>query len=161
MPDRSPYAGKTVLLRSVGALAGQSAEIVDSLDNLDVPADGPKAEDYAIRRAIEDLPDDGDTLYARVDGMMRIIHVTEIDGYAPPTGQVTAGPIEARDIGANCPACDRAIRAGDMVSVLVLGPGADPDARAKAKAKQPYDAACAEVHWACRTGDESYEMAAV
>jgi len=160
MHDASPYAGKTVTLRDDAVeVGGQSAEIVDWYDRTALPPDTRlvKEQDYLTRSGRGDLPADGEILYARVDGMMRIIHVTEIDGYAPPATEATAGPIEARDIGETCPACGQQIRAGQMVAVLILGPGADPDARAKARAGEAYDAAAIDVHWACRTGDESYD----
>lgn len=158
MRDPSPYAGQTVKLRpDTAELGGHPAEVVDWWDNaktkLVAAAVDFKIQDYVVRGGQVD----DDMLYARVDGMMRIIHVTEIEGYAPPIEAVKAGPIEARDVGATCPACEQPIRAGQMVAVLILGPGADPDERAKARAGEPYAAAAIDVHWPCRTGDESYD----
>lgn len=167
MRDPSPYAGQTVKLRADAAeIGGHTAEIVDWYESPDglswraaAEAGDAKGQDYAIRRSLAGLPDDDEVLYARVDGMMRIIHLTEIEGYAPPAAEVQHGPLEARDIGAICPACEQPIQGGDAVSILMLGPGNDPDRRAKALAKVPYDIVCVEVHWACRTGDESYNNA--
>jgi hypothetical protein len=123
MRDPSPYAGQTVKLRPDAAeLGGHTAEVVDWHERMDLPQEsaGIKAEEYRMRAAMAGLPDDGETLYARVDGMMRIIH-------------------------------------GQMVTVVVLGPGADPQARAAARDRKPYNAAAIDVHWACATGDESYD----
>lgn len=162
MRDPSDYAGKTVRLRAdAPELGGHTAEVVDWWEiaklKLVAAAVDFKAQDYGIRAALAGLPVDDDLLYARVDGMMRIIHVTEIEGYAPPISELKPAALEARDIGATCPACERPIRGGDMVAILVLGPGTDPAERAKALAGEPYNAAVIEVHWACRTGDERYE----
>jgi hypothetical protein len=162
MRDPSPYAGQTVQLRvDAPEVGGLQAEVLDWWANatIDHGAGKVKGEDYAIRRAIGNLPDDEEALYARVDGMMRIIHVTEIEGHAPPIAQVKAEAVEARDVGATCSACDQTIKSGDMVAVLILGPGRSPKSRAKARAKEPYEAAAIEVHWACATGDETYEQA--
>jgi hypothetical protein len=164
MRDPSPYAGQTVKLRPDAAeLGGHTAEVIDWFDRLGDsiswhadPAN-PRVQNYAIRRALGGLPDDDDVLMARVDGMGQLIHATEIEGYAPPLSRLKAGPLEARDIGALCPACEKSIEAEQMVSILLLGPGGNPAEREKARAGQPYNTCAIEVHWACRTGDESYD----
>jgi hypothetical protein len=163
MRDPSPYAGQTVKLRPDAAeLGGHTAEVVDWHERMDLPQEsaGIKAEEYRMRAAMAGLPDDGETLYARVDGIMRIIHATEIEGHAPPmpSSGLRSGPVEARDVGATCPACERPIESGQMVTVVVLGPGGDPQARSDARDRKPYNAAAIDVHWACATGDESYDQ---
>jgi hypothetical protein len=92
MRDPSDYAGKTVRLRPDAAeLGGQQAEVVDWYERLgdgvswrDNPGD-PRAENYRLRHALGGLPDDDDVLFARVDGMGQLIHLTEIEGYIAPT----------------------------------------------------------------------------
>lgn len=53
-----------------------------------------------------------------------------------------------------CAACNEAFKAGDVVTLIPIGPGTDPDARAKARRMQPYTAVALPVHWACATGEE-------
>jgi len=168
MRDPSPYAGKTVRLRPGAAeLGGHRADVVDWYDRLgggvswrDNPGD-PRAQNYAIRRGLGNLPDDDDVLFARVDGMGQLIHVTEIEGYIPAAASpgTPAQPNEAA-IGQLCPGCRRPIKRGDTVAQVAIGPGLDPDARAAAKAGLTgWACVYVDVHWACRTGDESYEQA--
>jgi len=57
-------------------------------------------------------------------------------------------------IGDVCPACGMAFAAGDVTTLTALGPGADPDARAKARAGHAYTAVALPIHWACATGHE-------
>lgn len=163
MRDPSPYAGQTVTLRADARdLGGLPADVVDWYERLhdgvgwrDRIAVDPKADAYNMRSAIAGLPDDNDVLFAKVDGMGALIHVTEIQGYTPPAG----GPstVSPSEIGVPCPACGVALGANDKVAVLVLGPGADPTARAACLAGEPYAGVAVELHWACRTGDTSYQ----
>lgn len=168
MRDPSDYAGKTVRLRADAAeLGGHRAEVVDWYERLgdgvswrDNPGD-PRTENYRMRRGLGGLPDDDDVLFARVDGMGQLIHVTEIEGYTPsrtnPNGP--ALPDEGA-IGKPCPGCGEPIKAQGLVAKLAIGPGADREARALAKAGGTnWQCVYVDVHWACRTGDESYENA--
>ena len=106
MRDPSDYAGKTVRLRPDAAeLGGHQAEIVDwyelTGDRLpwrDNPGD-PRTGNYTVRRGLGGLPDDNDVLFARVDGMVQLIHVTEIEG----------GPQPVKP-GQPCPACGQIIQ---------------------------------------------------
>lgn len=166
MRDPSPYAGRTVKLRPDAAeLGGHLAEVVDWYARTGagigwraaLEAGDPRAQGYAIRRGLGGLPDDDDVLMARVDGMGALIHVTEIEGATTPT-PAPGGPklADARAVGLPCPACAVPLTGRDMVAVILLGPGADPDARAAARAGREYPAVAVELHWACRTGDDSY-----
>jgi hypothetical protein len=168
MRDPSDYAGKTVRLRPDAAeLGGQQAEVVDWYERLgdgvswrDNPGD-PRAENYRLRHALGGLPDDDDVLFARVDGMGQLIHLTEIEGYIAPTPG-PGGPAQPNPgaIGALCPGCHRPIKREDLVAKVAIGPGADPVARALAKAGGTgWACVFVDVHWACRTGDEQYEQA--
>lgn len=58
-------------------------------------------------------------------------------------------------VGEQCPACHRPFVAGDYTTLVELGPGDDPEQRAKASAGGVYTAVALEVHYACATGDES------
>jgi len=168
MRDPSDYAGKTVRLRPDAAeLGGHRAEVVDWYERTgtgvswhDNPSD-PRAQNYAIRRALGNLPYDDDVLFARVDGMGQLIHVTEIEGYiAAGPNPNTPGPPDQQAIGQLCPGCGRPIKHGDMVAKIAIGPGLDPVVRAAAKAGQTgWLCVYVDVHWACRTGDEQYEQA--
>jgi hypothetical protein len=171
MRDPSPYAGKTVTLRAdIQNIGGLPAEVADWYERLhdgigwrDRIAVDPRCESYNMRSAMAGLPDDNDVLYARVDGMGMLIHVTEIQGYvSPPTppAALDPSPVSESEIGVPCPACQVPLAQGDMVAVLILGPGADPAARAACLAGQDYQGVAVELHWACRTGDTSYESEA-
>lgn len=47
--------------------------------------------------------------------------------------------------------------AGSYTTLVVIGPGADPDARERARAGRPYNAAAVEAHWGCVTGKSDGE----
>jgi hypothetical protein len=57
-------------------------------------------------------------------------------------------------IGQPCPACGVAFAAGDFTTLIPLGPGADPDARERAREGRAFNAVGIEVHSACSTGVE-------
>lgn len=173
MRDPSPYAGQTVRLRSDAAeLGGHQAEVVDWYDRLGtgqswrVSADGatadPRAVGYAVRRGLGGLPDDDEVLFARVDGMGQLIHLSEIEGTGAPV-LLPSGPtrVNPAAVGLRCPACQVELADGDLVAALPLGPGANPAARAACRSGGPYEAVVIELHWACRTGDESYSATEV
>lgn len=170
MRDPSLQAGKTVTLRAdAHEIGGQHAEIVDWYDRT-----GPgitwqegyaqhesRATAYAIRAAVAGLPDDDQVLMARVDGMGQLIHASEIDGYDPaPVRQ--SGPllIDLRAVGQPCPACQVPLTKDDLVATILLGPGPDPAARELARAGKPFQGVFTQLHWACHTGDESYQTEA-
>lgn len=171
MRETSPYAGQTVTIRGDARdIGGLPAVVADWYVNTGqhvtweqaLAAGDFRAQSYANRRAQAALPDDDDVLLARVDGMNMLIHVTEISGYQAPITAPTApapAPVSDSEIGVPCPACLVPLATGDMVAVLLLGPGADPVARAAALAGEAYDAVAVEMHWACRTGDETYQLA--
>lgn len=54
-----------------------------------------------------------------------------------------------------CPACRQPFAAGEFVTLIALGPGDDPEARARARAGRAYNALGIPVHWACATGEET------
>jgi hypothetical protein len=54
-----------------------------------------------------------------------------------------------------CAACHQPFQLGEDHTLIPLGPGANPESRAKARAGLAYPAAAAPVHWACATGEES------
>ncbi len=56
-------------------------------------------------------------------------------------------------VGRDCPACHVPFVAGDFTTLIELGPGADPDARSRARAGRAYNAIVLEVHYACATGE--------
>lgn len=166
MRKSSPYKGKTVKLRAdISGIGGQDFEVADWFENAARKSwrealDGGdfRAVGYSVRRGLAGLPDDDRVLIGRVDGVMQIVHVSEIEGADPdpePAEPVRQPkPVDERAVGQNCPACGVPLAAGDMVAVVVLGPGADPAARAAARGRLPYNAVAVEIHWACATGDE-------
>lgn len=169
MRDPSPYAGKTVRLRAEATeLGGHDCEVVDWYERTGqrqtwhqaLEAGDPRAEGYHVRRGLAGLPDDDEVLFGRVDGMGQIVHLSEIEGATTPH-QTSTGPALANlaAVGRPCPGCGVALKEGDLVSVLRIGPGADPEQRALARAGLPFQQVCADVHWACATGDESYGTA--
>jgi len=56
-------------------------------------------------------------------------------------------------IGIDCPACRKPFRAGDVTTLIALGPGDDPEAQQRAREGRVYNAVAQEVHWTCATGD--------
>lgn len=167
MRDPSPYAGQTVKIRPGGDYSGLDAAVVDWYERTGdciswhlADAD-PKVQGYAMRRAMADLPDDDDVLFARVDGMGQLIHRTEIVGETATTEtQYGPRPVSPSEVGEQCAACLGMLADADTVAVRPLGPGGDAQARANARAGLPYEAATIELHWACATGDEQYQTAA-
>jgi hypothetical protein len=168
MRDISPYAGTTVKLRDDALeLGGLPADVVDWYERTGSGASwktqigvDPRAQGYAIRRDRSGLPDDDDVLFARVDGMGCLIHRTEIIGEAEQADPAQFGPqpITSSEIGEPCLACGGTLDPGDMVAVRPLGPGSNPQARANARAGLPFEAVTIELHWACATGDEAYQL---
>lgn len=54
-----------------------------------------------------------------------------------------------------CQACSQPFKAGDYCTLIALGPGIDPEERAKAAAGRPYNAVALPVHWECAVGAEN------
>jgi hypothetical protein len=61
-------------------------------------------------------------------------------------------PADHPSVGRECQACSQALAAGDFTTLVLLGPGDDETARARARAGRPYNAVAIEVHWSCATG---------
>lgn len=169
MRDPSPYAGQTVKLRDDATdFGGLSAAVVDWYERTgkgvswhDAIATDPRAQGYAIRRDRAGLPDDDDVLFARVDGMGQLIHRTEIVGETATTeAQYGPRPVHGTEIGQPCIACGVLFAGGDRVAVRPLGPGLNPQARVNARSGKPYESIVIELHWACATGDEQYQVPA-
>lgn len=55
--------------------------------------------------------------------------------------------------GDRCPACEQPFVVGQYVTLIILGPGDDPEAQEKARAGLAYNAVADPVHWACATGE--------
>jgi hypothetical protein len=62
-------------------------------------------------------------------------------------------PPDHPSVGRPCPACLQPFAAGDLTTLVTLGPGDDEDARERAREGRPYNAVAVEVHYACRYGD--------
>lgn len=56
-------------------------------------------------------------------------------------------------IGNPCPACQVPFVEGDWTTLVPIGPGADPEAQAKARDGMSYNAVAIEAHWTCATGE--------
>lgn len=52
-------------------------------------------------------------------------------------------------IGIECPACHVRFKEGDWTTLVVLGPGDDPDARERRDTGRVYTAVALEIHWEC------------
>jgi hypothetical protein len=98
-------------------------------------------------------------LFGRIDGMVQLIHASEIEGEAPAQNRRGPALVDQRAVGERCPACGVKLKAEDIVAVLPLGPGSDRVARAAARTGGPYEAVAVELHWACHTGDETHGKA--
>lgn len=53
-----------------------------------------------------------------------------------------------------CAACGQHFAAGDVTTLIELGPGDNREDRKLARAGRSYIAAAVPVHWACATGEE-------
>lgn len=52
-----------------------------------------------------------------------------------------------------CPACNKPFAVGDYTTVIVIGPGDDPDSMEAARNGRPHNAVAIEAHWSCVTGE--------
>jgi hypothetical protein len=59
-------------------------------------------------------------------------------------------------IGEPCPACKIAFKPGDIVFLVALGPGDDPEAQQAARDGRPYNAVALPAHHACATGHSAW-----
>lgn len=57
--------------------------------------------------------------------------------------------------GAKCPGCLQPFAVGDVITLVVIGPGQDTEAREQARQGQAYNARAIPAHYACVTGHES------
>jgi hypothetical protein len=53
-----------------------------------------------------------------------------------------------------CAACTVPFQEGELVTLIPLGPGDDPEDRRKCREGKAYNSTAAVVHWACATGEE-------
>lgn len=51
--------------------------------------------------------------------------------------------------GARCIACDKHLKEGDIITLIVIGPGDDTESRERANAGRPYNAIAKPCHWDC------------
>ena len=69
------------------------------------------------------------------------------------------GPMQTNDpmLGKMCVACQKLFQVGDYTTLIVVGPGDNPDEQLKCREGLNYRACALEVHYACATGitDES------
>lgn len=65
------------------------------------------------------------------------------------------GPKSAAHPGVDkkCPGCKTSIEAGDFTTLVVIGPGSDPESQERARTGRPYNAVAIEAHWTCVTGE--------
>ena len=65
------------------------------------------------------------------------------------------GPLDKSHalIGQICPACDKMFIENDLVTLIPIGPGDDPEEQAKCYAGKVYTAVALTTHWSCATGD--------
>ena len=52
-------------------------------------------------------------------------------------------------VGTECQACHEPFKEGDFTTLVVLGPGGDPEARERRDQDRPYNAIALEIHWDC------------
>jgi hypothetical protein len=66
------------------------------------------------------------------------------------------GPMTADhpSIGQTCPGCSQPIAAGDYTTLVVVGPGDDPEERERKRNGRFYNAVCVIAHWGCVTGED-------
>ena len=56
-------------------------------------------------------------------------------------------------VGEKCPGCNQSFKEGDFTTLVVIGPGDDPEAQRKHREGGWYNALAIEAHWACVTGE--------
>lgn len=56
-------------------------------------------------------------------------------------------------VGRPCAACQEPFTEGDFTTLILIGPGNNPESRRRAREGQAYNAVAIEVHWACVTGE--------
>jgi len=57
-------------------------------------------------------------------------------------------------LGQECPACGQPFEKAQPVTLIPLGPGRDPEERARARQGAFFPAVAMQVHWACATGED-------
>jgi hypothetical protein len=73
--------------------------------------------------------------------------------YTLPTRKFGPKAADHPGVGRECPACHVPFSAGDYTTLVLLGPGDDPESQQRAREGRAYNAVAVEVHWACATGD--------
>lgn len=53
-----------------------------------------------------------------------------------------------------CPACKKHFAAGDSTTLVLIGPGDDPETRQRCREGRAYNGVAIPAHWACVTGEE-------
>ena len=68
-------------------------------------------------------------------------------------------PLQAGDyiLTFHCSGCGAQFQIGEEFTLVPIGPGLYPDARARAREGRPYNAVAVPAHWGCATGDEPKE----
>ena len=64
------------------------------------------------------------------------------------------GPMQTNDpmLGKMCVACQKLFQVGDYTTLIVVGPGDNPDEQLKCREGFNYKVCAVEVHYACATG---------
>ena len=52
-----------------------------------------------------------------------------------------------------CPGCLKQFEVGDTTTMILIGPGDDPEKRKRAREGQAYQGVAVVAHWACATGE--------
>lgn len=78
-----PLAGKVVEIKS-GSYIGMSYRIEDWWDRIagkswGVCEGNPACIDYALRTTLTDIPLDDEVVYGKIDGLGKLIHVSQLD----------------------------------------------------------------------------------
>lgn len=67
------------------------------------------------------------------------------------------GPLEkGQIIPYPCPGCEHEFKTGDIMAVIPIGPGEDPEERKNAREGKAHRAVAILAHWACATGEEEH-----
>lgn len=54
----------------------------------------------------------------------------------------------------SCAGCEEIFRTGDVTTLVIIGPGNDPDAQDKAYLGRVFNAVAVPVHYTCATGEQ-------
>jgi len=72
--------------------------------------------------------------------------------HASRRGRFGPLPADHPSVGTECPACKQQLKAGDVPTLVTIGPGDDPESRERAREGRAYNAVAVIAHEECVHG---------